>query len=139
MLLGNMLGDATTLQNEVRKHAALLESVFRRAEQHVANPLINAPESYFDATPTFKRLLWSRNVHLLNLSSVVLGISFDLWMLLKTLGVSVWTFVLASNYLKPPCGLGSEVAIELRNRGGWYWLKCYKNDSSASCLSFNGL
>ena len=75
---------------------SLIEGVFTSAEQNVANPLMNTPGSYFDATHTFKRLLWSRNVHLLNLSSVLLGISLDLWMLLKTLGISVWTFVLAS-------------------------------------------
>ena len=55
MPLSNMSSAATTLQHEERKHVALSEGVFTRAEQKVANPLIDTPESYLEATPTFKQ------------------------------------------------------------------------------------
>merc|ERR1712137_1215928 len=51
----HMLGVATTLQHEMQKHASILEGVLTRSERKAANAFIQAPEDYFDASPTFKQ------------------------------------------------------------------------------------
>merc|ERR1712203_493848 len=51
----HMLGVAATLQHEMQKHAALLQGVLTHAERKTANAFIQAPEDYFDASPTFKQ------------------------------------------------------------------------------------
>merc|ERR1712113_849889 len=51
----HMLGVATTLQHEMQKHAALLQGVLTHSERKAANAFIQAPEDYFDASPTFKQ------------------------------------------------------------------------------------
>jgi len=51
----HMLGLAATLQNEMQKHSALLEGVLTRSERKAAAAFIQAPEDYFDASPTFKQ------------------------------------------------------------------------------------
>merc|ERR1712190_679881 len=50
-----MLGVATTLQHEMQKHAKLLQGVLTHSERKLANAFIQAPEDYFDASPTFKQ------------------------------------------------------------------------------------
>merc|ERR1712137_341638 len=51
----HMLGVATTLQHEMQKHAKLLQGVLTHSERNLANAFIQAPEDYFDASPTFKQ------------------------------------------------------------------------------------
>merc|ERR1712217_519595 len=51
----HMLGVATTLQHEMQKHARILQGVLTHAERKAANAFIQAPEDYFDASPTFKQ------------------------------------------------------------------------------------
>merc|ERR1712190_489058 len=49
------LGVAATLQHEIQKHATLLQGVLTHAERKTVNAFIQAPEDYFDASPTFKQ------------------------------------------------------------------------------------
>merc|ERR1712226_1391353 len=51
----HILGVATTLQHEMQKHAALLQGVLTHSERKAVNAFIQAPEDYFDASPTFKQ------------------------------------------------------------------------------------
>merc|ERR1712176_1038940 len=51
----HMLGVATTLQHEMQKHAKILQGVLTHSERKAANAFIQAPEDYFDASPTFKQ------------------------------------------------------------------------------------
>merc|ERR1712125_170416 len=51
----HMLGVATTLQHEMQKHARILQGVLTWAERKAAIAFIQAPEDYFDASPTFKQ------------------------------------------------------------------------------------
>merc|ERR1712050_390060 len=51
----HMLGVATTLQHEMQKHARILQGVLTLSERKAANAFIQAPEDYFDASPTFKQ------------------------------------------------------------------------------------
>merc|ERR1712056_8940 len=51
----HMLGVATTLQHEMQKHASILQGVLTHSERKAANAFIQAPEDYFDASPTFKQ------------------------------------------------------------------------------------
>merc|ERR1712125_211309 len=51
----HMLGVATTLQHEMQKHARILQGVLTHSERKAANAFIQAPEDYFDASPTFKQ------------------------------------------------------------------------------------
>merc|ERR1719181_2451753 len=51
----HMLGVATTLQHEMQTHAKILEGVLTHSERKAANAFIQAPEDYFDASPTFKQ------------------------------------------------------------------------------------
>merc|ERR1719291_463218 len=50
-----MQGVATTVQNEMQKHATLLRGVLTRSERNLITAFIQAPADYFDATPTFKQ------------------------------------------------------------------------------------
>jgi DNA repair exonuclease SbcCD ATPase subunit len=45
----------TTLDNELRKHAPLLEGVLTRSQRKLVASFVQAPEDYFDAEPTFKQ------------------------------------------------------------------------------------
>merc|ERR1712190_140926 len=49
------LGVAATLQHEIQKHATLLQGVLTHSERKTAAAFIQAPEDYFDASPTFKQ------------------------------------------------------------------------------------
>merc|ERR1712019_76480 len=51
----HLLSVATTLQHEMQKHASLLEGVLKPSERKVLQSFVQAPEDYFDATPTFKQ------------------------------------------------------------------------------------
>merc|ERR1712228_107249 len=51
----HILGVATTLQHEMQKHANILQGVLTHSERKAANAFIQAPEDYFDASPTFKQ------------------------------------------------------------------------------------
>merc|ERR1712066_892192 len=51
----HVLGVATTLQHEMQTHAAILQGVLTHSERQAANAFIQAPEDYFDASPTFKQ------------------------------------------------------------------------------------
>jgi len=51
----HVLGVAATLQNELSKHASLLEGVLTRSERKAAAAFVQAPQDYFDAAPTFKQ------------------------------------------------------------------------------------
>eukprot|EP00413_Alexandrium_margalefii_P049387 CAMPEP_0204609382 /NCGR_PEP_ID=MMETSP0661-20131031/60882_1 /ASSEMBLY_ACC=CAM_ASM_000606 /TAXON_ID=109239 /ORGANISM="Alexandrium margalefi, Strain AMGDE01CS-322" /LENGTH=667 /DNA_ID=CAMNT_0051621043 /DNA_START=106 /DNA_END=2109 /DNA_ORIENTATION=- len=51
----HMLSVAATLQNEMQKHSTLLSGVLSPSERRAATSFIQAPEDYFDATPTFKQ------------------------------------------------------------------------------------
>jgi len=51
----HMLGVAATLQNELMKHASLLEGVLTPTERKAAAIFVQQPTDYFDAAPTFKQ------------------------------------------------------------------------------------
>merc|ERR1712203_126399 len=51
----HMLGVATTLQHEMQKHARILQGVLTHSERKAVSAFIQAPEDYFDASPTFKQ------------------------------------------------------------------------------------
>merc|ERR1711881_293394 len=51
----HVAGVAATVQNEMQKHASLLEGVFTRSERKAVESFVQAPEDYFDAEPTFKQ------------------------------------------------------------------------------------
>merc|ERR1712186_231405 len=51
----HMLGVAATLQHELQKHANMLQGVLTHSERKAVNAFIQAPEDYFDASPTFKQ------------------------------------------------------------------------------------
>merc|ERR1719324_269065 len=46
---------ATTLQHELKTHAALLKGVLTRSQKKLITSFLQAPEDYFDAEPTFKQ------------------------------------------------------------------------------------
>merc|ERR1719323_2855052 len=50
-----MLGVAATLQHEMQKHAALLKGVLTHSARRAAAAFVQAPQDYFDASPTFKQ------------------------------------------------------------------------------------
>mmetsp|Transcript_78759 Transcript_78759/g.172719 ORF Transcript_78759/g.172719 Transcript_78759/m.172719 type:complete len:690 (-) Transcript_78759:122-2191(-) len=50
-----ILGVAATLENELSKHAALLQGVLSPSERRAAAAFVQAPADYFDAAPTFKQ------------------------------------------------------------------------------------
>merc|ERR1719152_857111 len=51
----HILGVAATLQHEMQQHASLLQGVLTHSERDPAAAFIQAPEDYFDASPTFKQ------------------------------------------------------------------------------------
>merc|ERR1712050_252248 len=51
----HILGVAATLQHEMQDHAAILQGVLTHSERKAVNAFIQAPEDYFDASPTFKQ------------------------------------------------------------------------------------
>jgi hypothetical protein len=51
----HILGVAATLQHEIQKHATMLQGVLTHSERKTVNAFIQAPEDYFDASPTFKQ------------------------------------------------------------------------------------
>ena len=51
----HLVGVAATVQNEMQKHAALLQGVLTHKERKAVSAFIQAPEDYFDAEPTFKQ------------------------------------------------------------------------------------
>jgi len=51
----HVLGVAATLQNEMQKHASILAAVITPSQRRAVSSFIQAPEDYFDATPTFKQ------------------------------------------------------------------------------------
>jgi len=52
---GHVMGVAATVQHEMQKHAALLQGVLTHSERRAVASFVQAPEDYFDATPTFKQ------------------------------------------------------------------------------------
>merc|ERR1719491_1840210 len=51
----HILGMAATLQFQLSKHASLLKGVLTPKERRLAASFVQAPEDYFDASPTFKQ------------------------------------------------------------------------------------
>merc|ERR1712190_174615 len=49
------LGVAATLQHEIQKHATMLQGVLTHSERKTVNAFVQAPQDYFDASPTFKQ------------------------------------------------------------------------------------
>merc|ERR1719388_161923 len=54
-LNGDLFHVATTMQHELRKHAALLQGVLTPSQKRMVTSFVQAPEDYFDAEPTFKQ------------------------------------------------------------------------------------
>merc|ERR1719388_235146 len=54
-LNGDLFHVATTMQHELRKHAALLQGVLTPSQKRMVTSFVQAPEDYFDASPTFKQ------------------------------------------------------------------------------------
>jgi len=52
---GGLLQTATTLQHEMQRHSLLLQGVLTHADRRLLASFIQAPEDYFDASPTFKQ------------------------------------------------------------------------------------
>merc|ERR1719221_620924 len=52
---GHMTGVAATVQHEMQKHSEILRGVLTHSERRAVASFIQAPEDYFDATPTFKQ------------------------------------------------------------------------------------
>jgi len=51
----HLLGVAVSLQHEMEKHASLLENIFTRSQRKTVMAFVQAPQDYFDASPTFKQ------------------------------------------------------------------------------------
>ena len=51
----HLLGVAASLQHEMQTHASLFEGVLSRAQRKAVSAFVQAPQDYFDATPTFKQ------------------------------------------------------------------------------------
>jgi len=51
----HMLGVAATVEHEFQKHSKLFQGVLTHSEKHALQAFIQAPEDYFDASPTFKQ------------------------------------------------------------------------------------
>jgi len=51
----HVVGVAATVQNEMQKHASLLEGVLTHSQRRAVASFIQAPSDYFDAEPTFKQ------------------------------------------------------------------------------------
>eukprot|EP00403_Amphidinium_massartii_P013142 CAMPEP_0178410842 /NCGR_PEP_ID=MMETSP0689_2-20121128/21192_1 /TAXON_ID=160604 /ORGANISM="Amphidinium massartii, Strain CS-259" /LENGTH=688 /DNA_ID=CAMNT_0020032039 /DNA_START=56 /DNA_END=2122 /DNA_ORIENTATION=+ len=52
---GSVLGVAATLSHEMATHGELLKGVLTRSERRKIDAFIQAPQDYFDASPTFKQ------------------------------------------------------------------------------------
>jgi len=50
-----LLQTAATLQHEMQRHSSLLQGVLTHADRRLIASFVQAPEDYFDATPTFKQ------------------------------------------------------------------------------------
>merc|ERR1719356_1023820 len=51
----HVMSVAATLQHEMQKHAKLLQGVLSPSERKIAAAFVQAPQDYFDASPTFKQ------------------------------------------------------------------------------------
>jgi len=51
----HILGVAATVEHEFQKHSKLFQGVLTHSEKHALQAFIQAPEDYFDASPTFKQ------------------------------------------------------------------------------------
>jgi len=51
----HVLGVAASLQHEMQKHAALLQGVLTHSQRKSVSAFLQAPQDYFDASPTFKQ------------------------------------------------------------------------------------
>merc|ERR1719515_583982 len=51
----HLTGLAASLQHELQKHSALLNGVLSRAQRRAVSAFVQAPQDYFDASPTFKQ------------------------------------------------------------------------------------
>jgi len=51
----HLMGVAASLQHEMQTHASLFEGVLSRAQRKAVSAFVQAPQDYFDATPTFKQ------------------------------------------------------------------------------------
>jgi hypothetical protein len=51
----HLLGVAVSVQHELEKHASMLETVLSRSQRKAVSAFVQAPQDYFDATPTFKQ------------------------------------------------------------------------------------
>jgi hypothetical protein len=51
----HILGVAATVEHEMQKHSHLLRGILTHSERKVVQAFIQAPEDYFDASPTFKQ------------------------------------------------------------------------------------
>merc|ERR1712066_654262 len=50
-----MAGVAASVQNQLQKHASLLEGVLTHSERRKVASFVQSPQDYFDASPTFKQ------------------------------------------------------------------------------------
>jgi len=51
----HILGVAATVQHEMQTHSRMLEGILTHSEKSAVQAFIQAPEDYFDASPTFKQ------------------------------------------------------------------------------------
>merc|ERR1719487_564865 len=51
----HIVGVAATVQNDMQRHASLLEGVLTHKERKAVSTFLQSPEDYFDAAPTFKQ------------------------------------------------------------------------------------
>jgi len=51
----HILGVAATVEHELQKHSHLLRGILTHSEKQAVQAFIQAPEDYFDASPTFKQ------------------------------------------------------------------------------------
>jgi chromosome segregation ATPase len=51
----HILGVAATVEHEMQKHSHLFQGILTHSERKVVQAFIQAPEDYFDASPTFKQ------------------------------------------------------------------------------------
>ena len=65
----HVLGVAATIEHEMQKHAQLLEGFVTHSERQVVQAIIQSPEDYFDASPTFKQLYAPKSGEIFGISS----------------------------------------------------------------------
>jgi len=51
----HLLGVAASLQHEMQKHSSMLNGVLTHSQKRAVTAFVQAPQDYFDATPTFKQ------------------------------------------------------------------------------------